>query len=149
MKKLSIILSVVVVSAILLAAATYKAPTHDPRLQGVWELQDQYFYENNEVVDTAANMHGYRQVKVYSHSKVMWTRYNPTDTLEWFGYGSYTIKDNWLEERIEYGSNPMMQAIDTITVFRFELEFGQGSFRQIAMDNDGNRYFSENYKKIE
>lgn len=149
MKKISLILSIAVVAVILIAASANDTITHDPRLQGVWELEDQYFYDNNEVVDTAANMHGYRQVKVYSHNKVMWTRYNPKDTLEWFGYGSYSIVDDWLEERIEYGSNPMMQAIDTITVFRFELEFEEGRFRQIAMDNDGNRYFSENYKRID
>lgn len=148
MKKFSVLLSGIVLAIILIAATTNNT-THDPRLQGVWELQDQYFYENGEVTDTMASMHGYRQVKMYSHSKIMWTRYNPTDSLEWFGYGSYKIVDGWLEETIEYGSNPMMAAIDTITVFRFELEFGDNTFKQIAMDDEGQRYFSENYKKIE
>ena len=71
-------------------------------LEGVWDLQNQFLYENNEVSDTVVNQNGYRQVKIYSKGKVMWTRYDPADQNEWFGYGTYTIKDNILEERLEY-----------------------------------------------
>ena len=118
-------------------------------LEGVWDLQNQFLYENNEVSDTVVNQNGYRQVKIYSKGKVMWTRYDPADQNEWFGYGTYTIKDNMLEERLEYASGTMMKIIDTIDVFKFELVMGKDSYQQIALNKDGSYSNSENYKRIE
>ena len=134
----------------LFTSATYQPPTSDTySLEGVWELQHQFIYENNEVQDTLYNLNGYRQVKVYSKGKVMWTRFNPSDTNEWFGYGTYRINDGMLEERLEYASNAMMQIVDTVQVFRFELEMGNNTYSQISYDSDGNKYNSENYSRIE
>ena len=118
-------------------------------LEGVWDLQNQFLYENNEVSDTVVNQNGYRQVKIYSKGKVMWTRYDPADQNEWFGYGTYTIKDNMLEERLEYASGTMMKIIDTTDVFKFELVMGKDSYQQIALNKDGSYSNSENYKRIE
>lgn len=118
-------------------------------LEGVWDLQNQFLYENNEVSDTVVNQNGYRQVKIYSKGKVMWTRYDPADQNEWFGYGTYTIKDNILEERLEYASGTMMKIIDTTDVFKFELVMGKDSYQQIALNKDGSYSNSENYKRIE
>ena len=118
-------------------------------LEGVWDLQNQFLYENNEVSDTVVNQNGYRQVKIYSKGKVMWTRYDLADQNEWFGYGTYTIKDNMLEERLEYASGTMMKIIDTTDVFKFELVMGKDSYQQIALNKDGSYSNSENYKRIE
>jgi len=79
----------------------------------------------------------------------MWSRYNPTDTNEWFGYGTYSVKDGMLEERLEYASNQMMEIVDTVQVFRFELEIEKSSYSQISFDENGNKYNSENYDRIE
>ena len=151
MKKQLLILTGVVLMAFLLIAS-HRLP-NDPitsqQLEGVWEMEHQYMYENGEITDTMFNMHGYRQVKIYSNSKVMWSRFNPNDPNEWFGYGTYTIKDGWLEERLEYASGPMMKIVDTTQVFRFQLELDKDTFRQVALDNNGQRYYSENYKRIE
>lgn len=118
-------------------------------LEGVWELQHQFLYDHNEVSDTVLNQNGYRQIKMYSKGKVMWTRFNPADNNEWFGYGTYEIKDGMLEERLEYASGPMMKIVDTTKVFVFELVMGEKSYQQIELNKDGTYSRSENYNKVE
>lgn len=121
---------------------------HAKNLDGTWELIGHYMYDNNVVIDTIPPTYGYRQIKMFFNGKVMWTRYVPKDSTEWFGYGSYSITDTTLTETLEYGSASMMRIIDTIRVFTFELERDKNYFRQITIDADGNRTFSENYKRI-
>ena len=134
----------------LLHSSSCVSTTGDPfNLEGVWELQHQFLYDDNQIQDTLYNLEGYRQVKMYSKGKIMWTRFNPKDTNEWFGYGTYKITDGYLEERLEYASNEMMKIVDTVQVFRFALEVGANTYSQISFDADGNRYNSENYVKIE
>lgn len=118
-------------------------------LVGVWELQHQFIYENDEIQDTLFNLDGYRQVKMYSKGKVMWTRFNPADENEWFGYGTYTIKDGFLEERLEYASNSMMKIVDTVQVFRFRIETDKKTYSQVSFEDDGSRNVSEHYKRVE
>ncbi len=149
MKKICLITCCLIAAMILIAAVEKDAPQNTYNLEGVWELKHQYIFENNEILDTLYNLDGYRQVKMYSKGKVMWSRFNPTDTNEWFGYGTYRVVDGFLEERLEYASNTMMQIVDTVQVFRFELEMDENSYSQISMDDKGNKYNSENYKRIE
>lgn len=149
MKKICLITCCLIAAIILIAAVEKDAPQNTYTLEGVWELKHQYIFENNEILDTLYNLDGYRQVKMYSKGKVMWSRFNPTDTNEWFGYGTYQVVDGFLEERLEYASNTMMQIIDTVQVFRFELEMDENNYSQISLDDKGNKYNSENYKRIE
>ena len=79
----------------------------------------------------------------------MWTRYVPKDSVEWFGYGSYVASDDQLIETLEYGSESMMNVIDTLRIFTFELQISENEYSQITVDEEGNRIFSENYKRIE
>ncbi len=118
-------------------------------LEGVWELQNQQMYENGVVSEIMENENGYRQVKMYSKGKIMWTRNDPSDSNEWFGYGTYTIKNGMLEERLEYASGPMMKVVDTTQVFRFELIIGKKGYQQIQLDEDGNRSHGESYMRVE
>ncbi len=149
MKKLAVIAFSILLAVIFIAASTTEGNQNEYTLEGVWEMKHQYIYENNEILDTLYNLNGYRQVKVYSKGKVMWSRYNPTDTNEWFGYGTYEVKDGILEERLEYASQAMMKIVDTVQVFRFELKLTKDTYSQISFDNDGNKYNSENYTRIE
>lgn len=119
-------------------------------LEGVWELKHQFLYdEHNHISDTVFNQNGYRQVKIYSKGKVMWTRFDPKDNNEWFGYGHYVIKDGMLEERLEYASGPMMKIVDTMKVFKFELVMADKSYQQISVDDNGHYTLAENYIKVE
>ncbi|MFT4847776.1 MAG: hypothetical protein ACI83B_000297 [Sediminicola sp.] len=43
----------------------------------------------------------------------------------------------------------MMQIIDTTAVFRFELVLGDNTYSGISLDDNGKRYNSENYERIE
>ncbi len=118
-------------------------------LEGVWELENQQMYENGMLSETLPNENGYRQVKMYSKGHVMWTRNDPSDTNEWFGYGTYVVKNGILEERLEYASGPMMSIVDTTQIFRFELLLGSNSYQQIQLDDNGGRSQGETYIRVE
>ncbi|WP_339695809.1 hypothetical protein [uncultured Marixanthomonas sp.] len=148
MKNVTFLILGLTLITILISASTTDQQEKNT-LKGVWELQDQYMYKNNMVVDTIENYKNSRQVKMYTNNKVMWTRYNPKDSVEWFGYGNYIVKDGTLEERLEYGSFQMMKIIDTTKVFRFNLEMTKSTFSQIALDEQGNKYYSENYTRVD
>lgn len=148
MKKLLglVFLMLILVSATEITSSKLQTETS---LEGTWELVNRFNYDGVNVSDTIFNTNGYRQVKIYSKGKVMWTRYSPDDPSEWFGYGIYNIRENTLEERLEYGSAAMMKVIDTIQVFQFELQLDKDTYSQITLDEEGNRTFSENYRRID
>lgn len=144
-----IIYPIVIVFGFILLSAIPSKTTQKSSIQGVWELVDRYTYNNNKVIDTLESTNGYRQIKMYSSDKVMWTRFVPVDSVEWFGYGSYNTSDQSLVETLEYGSNSMMKIIDTMRRFTFKLVIDENSFSQITLDDEGNSIFSENYKRLE
>ena len=123
--------------------------SNDVLLRGTWELRDFYHYDDNQIIDTVDTTDGYRQIKMYTKDRVMWTRYVPKDSVEWFGYGSYVASEDQLIETLEYGSESMMNVIDTLRMFTFELQISENEYSQITTDEDGNRIFSENYQRIE
>ncbi len=120
-------------------------------LEGTWELISRYNYIDNKVSDSFGLAEGYRQVKMYTPTKVMWCRMRPADSSEWFGYGSYELNDtkDRLIEVLDYGSVMMSQIIEEEKEFVFELDLKAKSFIQIELDEDGNRVISENYFRIE
>ncbi len=126
-----------------------KPQTNASSLEGTWELINRFNYDDENVIDTLENLNGYRQIKMYSKGKVMWTRHSPDDPSEWFGYGSYSNTENELEEQLEYGSETMMQIQDTVKVFKFELQLDKDTYSQITLDDDGNKTFAENYVRID
>jgi len=135
---------------IFLTAGSFKGQkTENPTIEGTWELQSFYNYDGQNITDTIKKSDGYRQVKMYSKEKIMWTRYVPDEPNGRFGYGSYRVTDNSLIEVIEYGDDDMMKALDTMRNFSFELILKEDTFSQITVDADGNRTFSENYKRID
>jgi hypothetical protein len=118
-------------------------------LEGAWELVSFYNYIDNKVTDSFSTREGYRQVKIYTPTKVMWSKHVPSDSTEWFGYGSYSIEDNKLREVLDYGSEMMSKIIQERKEFMYELDLGDNTFSQIEIDEEGNRIYSENYKRIE
>ena len=132
-----------------MASYTNEDVKMEQALTGVWELKHQTFYDNNLVTDTMFNLNGYRQVKMYGKGHVMWTRYDATDTNDWFGYGTYEVKDGMLIEYIEYGSKEMMKALDTVRQFEFRLLIDNNTFSQVALNEEGDYDFAENYNKLE
>ncbi|MDZ4148277.1 MAG: hypothetical protein U1C58_08345 [Flavobacteriaceae bacterium] len=120
----------------------------ETELEGPWKLKSIHIYEDNRIIDTIVSSEEYKQIKIYSEGKVMWTRYVPKDSAEWFGYGSYKVNDGFLEETLEYGSTSMMKIIDTMRVFKFKLEVSRDNFSQITVDSNGQYTQAENYERI-
>jgi len=149
MKKLLGLAFLMLLLVCVTSMTSSKLQTATNSLEGTWELVNRYNYDDSGVSDTLQNINGYRQIKIYSKGKVMWTRYSPDDPAEWFGYGSYTSTENRLREQLEFGSAAMMQVIDTVEVFEFELILDQNNYSQITTDADGNRSYSENYRRID
>jgi len=120
-----------------------------PLLKGVWELVSYYNYDENGVSDTIKSTKGNRQIKIYTDTKVNWSRYRESDSLDWFGYGNYSNTDSSLTENLEYGSKSMNQIISEREAFEFNLVLENDKFSQIEIDEEGNILFAENYIRIE
>ncbi|MRI00074.1 hypothetical protein GH721_05935 [Kriegella sp. EG-1] len=124
-------------------------PEMHPSIEGTWELVSHYNYTDGvNVSDTVPTTEGYRQIKMYYDSKVMWTRYVPNDSVEWFGYGSYKVEENELQETLEYMSASMRKVANKDMTWTMELQLKNNSFSQIFIDEEGNRINSENYKRL-
>lgn len=120
-----------------------------PSLVGVWQMVGYYNYQDNKIVDSFMSSDNYKQIKIYTPTKVMWSRLNRLDSTDWFGYGDYKIIDNTLRETIVYGSNSMNKAIERSNEFNFELILNGDTYNQIELDENGDRILSENYIRIE
>ena len=136
------------VAFVTTTAISTSSPENMHSIEGTWEQVSFYNYDGQNIVDTVNLVQGYRQVKMYNDGKVMWSRTDPNDTIGRFGYGSYEITQDELIEVIEYGDHYMMKALDTIRQFTFELILGDDTYSQINYDEEGNRTFSENYKRV-
>lgn len=125
------------------------ALTKELTMKGAWKLTSYYNYQDNKVSDTINASDTNKQIKMYTDSKVMWSRFRDSDTLDWFGYGNYSIGDGSLTEILDYGSKSMNEAIKEQRVFTFKLILNEDTFSQIQIDEEGNAIYAENYMRIE
>ncbi|MUU77588.1 hypothetical protein [Winogradskyella endarachnes] len=119
------------------------------KLKGTWELVGFYNYKDNVVVDSFSNNTISKQVKMFTDSKVMWCKLLKTDSIEFFGYGSYNYDEGTLTEVLDFGSAFMNEVIKEQQEFKFELDLSENRFEQIEIDEEGNKIYSENYKRVE
>lgn len=118
-------------------------------LVGVWELVGFYNYKDNKIADSFMSSDSFRQIKIYTPTKVMWSRLNGLDSTDWFGYGDYKITDTTLTETIYYGSNSMNKAIEKSNEFNFGLILNETTYSQIVYNEYGDRVLAENYIRKE
>ncbi|WP_242085250.1 hypothetical protein [Aestuariivivens sediminis] len=118
-------------------------------LQGAWELVSYFNYRSDGTIDTIKSSNALKQIKMYSPTKVMWSRLRVSDSIDWFGYGDYTANDSVLTEILDYGSKAMNNVIKENKEFEFRLILGEDKFSQIQLDEQGNPMFAENYRRIE
>ena len=118
-------------------------------LKGTWELVGFYNYKDNVVVDSFKMNPEFRQLKMYTDTKVMWCKHRPADSSEWFGFGTYIYNDSMLTETLDFGSTEMDLVIAENKEFTFELHLQGDKFQQIELDEDGYRIYSENYLRVE
>lgn len=119
------------------------------KLNGTWEMVGYFNYVDNKIVDSFQTYDGFRQVKMYTDKKVMWSKNVPSDSTEWFGYGNYNLDGDELTETLEYGSEMMRKIIQEKKEFKYEIILDDDKFSQIEVDDQGNRIYSENYIRIE
>ncbi len=146
------IITVICISFLLISATKYEdsETSYHPTIEGTWELVSHYNYDDGiHPSDTLLAADGYRQIKMYYNGKVMWTRYVPNDSVEWFGYGSYETTDSTLTERLEYMSASMRKIANSDMKWHMELQLEKNSYSQIFRDEEGNRINSENYKRLD
>lgn len=118
-------------------------------LEGTWEMIGLYNYKDNKVVDSFKTRAGNRQVKMYTKGRVMWSKLVPADSTEYFAYGTYTVNDSILKETLDYGSKTMNAAIDQRQDYIYHIVLDRHKFSQIEIDDDGNRIYSENYRRVD
>lgn len=118
-------------------------------LEGAWEMIGLYNYKNNEVVDSFKTREGNRQIKMYTKSRVMWSKLVPADSTEYFAYGAYSLNDSILKETLDYGSTTMNLVIGERRDYIFKIVLEQDKFSQIEIDEDGDKIYSENYKRVD
>lgn len=118
-------------------------------LEGTWEMIGLYNYKDNKVVDSFKTRTGNRQIKIYTKSRVMWSKLVPADSTEYFAYGTYTVNDSILKETLDYGSKTMNIAINQRQDYIYKIVIGKNKFSQIEIDDDGNRIYSENYRRVD
>ncbi|WP_426429769.1 hypothetical protein ACPX19_09510 [Winogradskyella sp. HB-48] len=118
-------------------------------LKGTWELTGFYNYKDNVVVDSFKMNPDFRQLKMYTDTKVMWCKHRPADSSEWFGYGTYIYDGDQLTEVLDFGSAVMNEVIEEKKRFVFDLDLYPNKFQQIELDDEGNRIYSENYVRVE
>ena len=121
----------------------------EPTMEGAWNLVSFINYDTNGGADTINSSNDYKQMKMYSKTKVMWSRLPAGDSLDWFGVGDYSYKDGVLTEDLDYGSQAMNNRIKSNNRFQFQVHLTDSTFTQIEIDSLGNPIYAENYKRIE
>ncbi|WNH09405.1 hypothetical protein [Thalassobellus suaedae] len=117
-------------------------------LQGAWELTSFLNYREDGSVDTINSSNSFKQMKMYSETKVMWSRLRTMDSLDWFGVGDYTFKDGILTEVLDYGSKAMNSRIKSKKNFIFNILLDKDKFTQIEFDSIGKPIYAENYLRV-
>lgn len=97
-------------------------------LQGAWELISYLNYKENGNIDTIISSKNNKQIKIYSDTKVMWSRLRASDSLDWFGYGDYIIHNDTLSEILDFGSKSMNNIIKEKKAFLYKIVLGKRFF---------------------
>tara|TARA_R110000868_G_scaffold229339_5_gene482375 strand:+ start:996 stop:1463 length:468 start_codon:yes stop_codon:yes gene_type:complete len=118
-------------------------------LEGAWKLVSFFNYRGDGTVDTILSSKTNKQIKMYSPTKVMWSRTRISDSIDWFAYGDYNVKNGVLTEILDYGSKSMNEVIKDKTEFKFNINITENEFSQIEIDSLGHPIFAENYIRIE
>lgn len=129
--------------------STLEAKKEINTLEGAWKLVSFINYGEGGKIDTILSSSTNKQIKMYSHTKVMWSRTRIYDKIDWFAYGEYTVKDGILTEILEYGSKSMNEVIKERTEFVFNVTIGENEFSQTEIDSLGHPIIAENYIRLE
>jgi hypothetical protein len=122
--------------------------TQEYTLEGVWEI-DSYVNYGGEPFDTIKPSSKLKQRKMFSKSKVMWSKLRAWDSLDWFGVGDYTFKDGILTEVLDYGSKPVNEQLKNNNKWVFKIKVTEDKYSQFIVDSLGNYIYAENYIRVD
>lgn len=127
---------------------TEQKENNELTLEGAWEIDSYINYRGDGNIDTINSSNEIKQMKMFSKTKVMWSKLRESDSLDWFGVGDYTYKDGILIETLEYGSIPMRPRIASKQPFDFDIIIDENAFTQIELDSMGSPIYAETYHRV-
>tara|TARA_R110002050_G_scaffold110363_1_gene222458 strand:+ start:56562 stop:57032 length:471 start_codon:yes stop_codon:yes gene_type:complete len=128
---------------------TFNTDTKIASLEGAWELTSFLNYREDGSVDTIKSSNSFKQMKMFSETKIMWSRLRTIDSLDWFGVGDYAFKDGILTEVLDYGSKAMNNRIESKKKFIFNISLDKNEFTQIETDSIGKPIYAETYLRVD
>ena len=117
-------------------------------LEGAWEIDSYINYRGDGLVDTIYSSNDIKQMKMFSKTKVMWSKLRAFDSGDWFGVGDYTYEEGILTEVLEYGSRPMRKRVASKEPFDFDIIIDEDTFTQIEVDSSGQPIYAETYHRV-
>ena len=129
--------------------STPETASEEYTLEGAWKLVSYLNFGEDGRIDTIPSSNTNKQIKMYSPTKVMWSRTRISDSIDWFAYGDYNVKNGILTEVLDYGSKSMNKVIKDKTEFSFNLNISENEFSQVELDSAGHPILAENYIRIE
>lgn len=105
----------------------------DDPIEGVWRMTKLMgvYHHNGDTVDETRNQH-----KIFVDGSIMWGFEAEEDSTEWFGYGTYELKEDSLIETMTSGSNAFRKAISEHgSVYRMGLKISDEEFTQVYRDD--------------
>ena len=130
-------------------SSTPETASEEYTLEGAWKLVSYLNFGEDGRIDTIPSSNTNKQIKMYSPTKVMWSRTRISDSIDWFAYGDYNVKNGILTEVLDYGSKSMNKVIKDKTEFSFNLNISENEFSQVELDSAGHPILAENYIRIE
>lgn len=118
-------------------------------MQGTWKMTSYINYTGDGSVDTIKTSEKFMQMKMFSETKFMWNRFTAYHPDEWFGSGEYTLKNDTLIERTEYGSKALNTILEKDSIHKLSIIFiNKDSYIQTEKDSLGNPIYGEIYHRI-
>jgi len=123
-------------------------PEVDP-IEGVWKLTNQYWVKDGDTLLLGPDEIPFKQ-KIYLDGYVIWTNEASYDSLEWHGFGTYSLSNNRLSEKLVSMSIPMKEKMGSEDEVIYQIEFDNANCKQSTNSvRRGTIYLSvEEWKKL-
>lgn len=105
-----------------------ESPEVDP-MEGVWKLKDQYWVKDGDTLLLGPDEIPVKH-KIYLDGYVIWTTEASYDSLEWHGFGTYTLTNKTLIEKLVSMSIPMKDKMGPEDEIIYKIEFDKTICKQ-------------------
>jgi hypothetical protein len=117
------------------------------QINGVWETTHVYVLANGDTVYSSDTdvIH-----KIYLDGYVMWTANPASDSSEWYGYGTYKLKNDTIIENLLSMSLPMKAQTDSKGEFIIKFNYDENNFKQEIRSKSNDTVYQqiEVYKRL-